>query len=227
MAEFYKIFFLLQVVLIMGVMGASRRDELYRMKVNDLEDLGTAILVKIPNTKTKTSRKFTVTGEYSDIVKKYWSMRPVGVIDNSFFVNYQKGKCTTQKVGINKIGNMGKQIATFLKLQNPELYTGHCFRRSSATILVDSGEDITTLKRHGGWRSTAVAEGYIEESLTNKNNVAKKIMGSINQSINLPSTSISHNLENNVNLSLKNADSNSPKIVFNNCSNITLNINNK
>ena len=79
---------------------------------------------------------------------------------------------------------MGKQIATFLKLQNPKLYTGHCFRRSSATIWVGSGEDITTLKRHGGWRSTAVAEGYIEKSLTNKNNVAKKIMGSINQAIN-------------------------------------------
>lgn len=64
-----------------------------------------------------------------------------------FFINYQKGKCTTQRVGINKIGYMSKTIATYLKLHNPELYTGHSFRRSSATVLVDAGEDITSLKR--------------------------------------------------------------------------------
>ena len=56
---------------------------------------------------------------------------------------------------------------------------GHCFRRSSATILVDEGADITALKRHGGWRSTAVAEGYIDNSIKNKMNTADKLMNSI------------------------------------------------
>jgi integrase len=44
-------------------------------------------------------------------------------------------------------------------------YTGHSLRRTSATLLVDEGGDLTTLKRHGGWRSSFVAEGYIEESI--------------------------------------------------------------
>ena len=74
---------------------------------------------------------------------------------------------------------MGKPIATYLNLPNPQLYTGHCFRRSSATLLVDAGGDITTLKRHGGWKSTTVAEGYIEESVQNKIKVPNQILNSI------------------------------------------------
>ena len=63
---------------------------------------------------------------------------------------------------------MGKKVATFLKLPNPSLYTGHAFRRSSATLLADSGADLSLLKRHGGWKSTSVAERYIEDSLNTK-----------------------------------------------------------
>ena len=48
-------------------------------------------------------------------------------------------------------------------------------RRSSATMLVDSGGDLTELKRHGGWKSSQVAEGYIENSIENKLTVSQKI----------------------------------------------------
>jgi integrase len=57
--------------------------------------------------------------------------------------------------------------------------TGHSFRRSSATLLADSGADVTVVKRHGGWRSNSVVEGYIEDSLNNKIEISRKI---INQS---------------------------------------------
>lgn len=64
-------------------------------------------------------------------------------------------------------------------MPQPELYTGHCFRRSFATIVDDSGADITTLKRHGGWKSNQVAEGYIEDSIENKRKVGNLISNSI------------------------------------------------
>ncbi|CAH1383311.1 unnamed protein product, partial [Tenebrio molitor] len=79
---------------------------------------------------------------------------------------------------------MGKAIAAFLKLPNPEQYSGHSFRRSSVTILVDAGGDITALKRHGGWKSTAVAEGYMDESVKNKTDTANKISSSIQPKVN-------------------------------------------
>lgn len=142
-------------------MGACRANELNSMNVDDIKDLGSAILVTVPKTKTKIVRTFTVTDNFYTIYKKYADLRPPNFTSKSFFINYQKGKCTAQKIGINKFGNMGKQMAAFLKLPSPNMYTGHSFRRSSATLLVDAGGDITALKRHGGWKSTTVRKAYI------------------------------------------------------------------
>jgi integrase len=47
---------------------------------------------------------------------------------------------------------------------SPGLYTGHCLRRSSATLLADSGGDITDLKRHRGWRSGTIAEKLVKKA---------------------------------------------------------------
>ncbi|KAJ8910666.1 hypothetical protein NQ315_011184 [Exocentrus adspersus] len=72
---------------------------------------------------------------------------------------------------------MPKNIASFLNLPYLEQYTGHCFRRSSTSILADSGADLLTIKRHGGWKSNTVAEGYIDTSKGNKKKIAAKILG--------------------------------------------------
>lgn len=211
----------------MGVMGACRRHELHQMKITNFNDLGSALLVTIPDTKTKIVRNFTVTAPYYEIYKKYANLRPPNVNGLWFFINYQKGKCTVQRIGLNKFGAMGKDIAKYLKLPNHELYTGHCFRRSSATILVDAGGDITTLKRHGGWKSTAVAEGYIDESKKSKLDTANKIANAIQDISNIPSTSgmenrerpstsTTENCQYQENISIKHS-TNSPKMIFNNC----------
>ena len=220
-----------------GVAGACRRDELWKLKVDDLEDLNSALLVKLDNTKTKKPRTFTVTGEFYNIYKKYAALRPNDLAEKRFFLNYQNGKCTRQVVGINKFGSMAKRIAIFLKLENPHLYTGHCFRRSSATILVNAGGDILTLKRHGGWQSSTVAEGYVGDSIKNKMDVANKIVDSIEKPVELftemetenaplyinnqPSTSTSTiNITENL---LKNNDF--PGLTIQNCKNFTINYN--
>ncbi|CAH1381734.1 unnamed protein product [Tenebrio molitor] len=72
---------------------------------------------------------------------------------------------------------MPSTVAEFLKLPRPEEYTGHCFRRSSATLAADADVDLTSLKRLGGWKSSKVVEGYIEESLEKKKKVCKLLMG--------------------------------------------------
>ncbi|XP_044745426.1 uncharacterized protein LOC123307256 isoform X2 [Coccinella septempunctata] len=161
-------FYLLdKVLLIMGIMGASRRDELYKMKTTDCRDLGSAaVLVRIPNRKTNVSRKFTLTGLFYDVYKKYRELRPAEVGHNYFFLNYQKTKCSVQRVGINKIGYTGKRIAEYLKLPNPELYTGHCFRRSSGTI--PPGRGLRSLKRYGCWNLQTLEESDDEESMNEK-----------------------------------------------------------
>ena len=118
-------------------MGACRKSELYHLKTKDIRYLDNDILISVPEQKSKISRKFTISGKFYEIFKKYADLRPKNAETDNFFLNYQKGRCTRQAIGINKLGNMPKQVAAFLKLPNPGLYTSHCFRRTSATLLID------------------------------------------------------------------------------------------
>lgn len=76
---------------------------------------------------------------------------------------------------MNTLGDLLKTIATFFGLENPEQVTGHSLRRSSASALEEAGADALTLKRHGRWRSDAVAERYVTESVQHQVSVAKRI----------------------------------------------------
>lgn len=164
--------------MIIGIHGACRRSELLNLRTDDIEDKGSIILIKIQDTKTSKQRIFIISNpSHVELCRKYRSLRPAVTTSPRFFINYAKGRCVNQVIGINKIRNTPKQIAMYLNLVEPDLYTGHCFRRSSATLLADSGADLTSLKRHGGWRSSAVAEGYIEESIEKKIEISKNILG--------------------------------------------------
>lgn len=175
-----------KVALIFGIVGACRRQELHRLQFTDVEVCGSRILVKIYNTKSNTNRVFTVTGEYFELVKKYISLRPDHCCSPSFFIHYHAGKYTSMSVGINQFGNLGKTIAKFLGLPNPELYTGHCFRRTSATILVDADGDILPLRGHARYKTIPVSEPedstndsmaslVANKSIVNKNDHSKII----------------------------------------------------
>lgn len=221
---------------IIAISGACRKQELKNINIEDIQDTGKTLIIKISNTKTNTARSFVVPETYYAICKKYINLRPAGGnTNNTFFLNYQNERCTKQSVGINKIGSVPKQIALFLNLPNANEYTGHCFRRSSATILVDAGGDLLSLKRHGGWQSSSVAEGYINESAANKASTANKIATAINSKGSLGQTSLiinsapgpsnnERNLEisyNNIE-SAKNVTGSEPALIFTNC-NVTIN----
>ncbi|KAK4875617.1 hypothetical protein RN001_012039 [Aquatica leii] len=162
-------YLVVKVALIIGYTGACRRQELTNMSIKDLEFKESIIFVSIPNSKNGQPRYFAITKEeWVALIKKYIELRPEAVTHDRLFLNYRTGHCTVQPIGINKMGEMPKVIASFLNLENPEQYSGHCFRRSSASELANRGGDILTLKQHGGWKSSSAAEGYIETSKKRK-----------------------------------------------------------
>ena len=85
------------------------------------------------------------------------------------------GKCTCQVIGIHKFESIPREIASYLDLEKVEEYTTHAFRLTSATVLADAGADNLALKLHGGWKSDAVVQGYIEESVEKKTATAGMI----------------------------------------------------
>ncbi|KAJ8973509.1 hypothetical protein NQ317_000437 [Molorchus minor] len=165
-----------------GIAGACRRDELQKISIEDIEEVGSILIVKVPRSKTDKEQSFIITNTRNYV--------PIIFRLNVFFINYRNEKCTVQAIGVNTFAKIPYAIAQFLHLENPELYTGLCFRRSSATLLADTGADILELKRQGGWKSSTVAEGYVEESLANKLNVAKQIFPpGENDNVQIPSAS--------------------------------------
>ncbi|KAJ8910009.1 hypothetical protein NQ315_006013 [Exocentrus adspersus] len=157
-----------KVALILGVAGACRCNELTFLDISDVQDKGSYLSF------TVMEEAFSVNAV--EMCRKYISLRPKAA-GRRFFLRYVDGKCTTQHVGINTISKTFSKVASFLGLPDPESFTGHGMRRSSATLLANAGGDITTVKRHGGWKSTTVAENYIEESLSSKMAIAEKNPG--------------------------------------------------
>lgn len=195
-------FLLMKVVTIMGIAGACRTQELCNMMMENVQEMENIAIVNIPDSKNGMSRRFTVTaGEGNDvcylkIFKKYLKIRSmVRSAHQRFFMRYQDGKCLGQPVGKNTFSSIPSKIAKFLGLPNAEAYTGHSYRRTSATLLANTGVDVLALKRHGGWKSETIAEGYVADSLSNKNEVANRILYNNNSHASniiseTPSTSI-------------------------------------
>lgn len=181
-----------------GVLGVCRGDELTKLTVDNLRDTGTEFILNLPTTKTKTKVKkmHVIQGEFSNIIRQYIKLRPPNVPTDRFFLQYRNGKCTRQVIGKNMIANVPKEMAKFLKLPNPESYTGHGYRRTGTTIAANNGASLEELKRIGDWKSTAVCERYIQESVGHKRKLGRFISGAIN----LPSTSKTESHFGNINL---------------------------
>lgn len=174
-------FLMNKVALIFGVFGGCRRQELVNMLVTHVEDRKSVFVVNVPETKTDKKRVFTIVDEDEmnslKLIRDYMSLRPRGCSEKRLFLTYRQGRCTVQPVGKNTFGKIPFIIAKYLGLSDPDKYTGHCLRRTSATLLAEAGASMTTLKRHGGWKSTSVAEGYLEDSISSKNEVSRMLAG--------------------------------------------------
>ncbi|KAJ8965834.1 hypothetical protein NQ317_003726 [Molorchus minor] len=209
-----KEFLMIKVGFILGIAGACRTDELVNLTVDDIEDVGSSLIVKFPNTKTKIPRIFVVTDVENmlELFRKYLSLRPPHVKYKRLFLYYKAGKCSSQPVGKNTMGEIPSVVASYLKLPDVACYTGHCLRRSSVTLLADAGVDITTIKRHAGWKSTTVAEGYVENSIENKTKIANQVLVATTTSAITKTANVSEsNIPSNIN--------------FENCTNVTFNLN--
>jgi len=151
---------------------------MFKMKFSDISILENKISVVIPDSKTRIQRAFVITDvEWIDIIKQYINLRN-GIESDRLFLQIRHGKITKQPFGHNSLAQFPKKIANYLELNDSATFTGHCFRRTAATLLSNSGADILQLKRLGGWKSNAVAEGYVETSISGQTKIASMLSSS-------------------------------------------------
>lgn len=98
------------------------------MKLKDIASTENRATVVIPDSKTHQSRVFIISNlEWIKILQMYLTLKK-NIENDRFFMQMRYGKIIKQPFGHNSISKFPNKIAIYLKLDNPETYTDHCFR---------------------------------------------------------------------------------------------------
>ena len=179
-------FQVVKLVALIGIHCGLRISELCDLQEDDITFLpnGTAsVLVKMSKTDPAgRGQTFIITPNPNPKLccvtrlRNYLKMEKTAIVETRrLFRKISPNGKKTSPVGINKLGKMPQMIASFFKLPDASTYSGHSFRRTSATLLSEQGMNLVELKQHGRWRSSAVAERYCENTTTQKTKVSNMI----------------------------------------------------
>jgi len=190
----------MKAVAVISFSGGLRCADLVSILCNDLEFDGiTGYWIKYTVSKqaTAVTNKFNVAMNYSQYITNYCNrLRELKIFETRLWKTYRTKRdgssyYTSQPMGIHVLSKIPMEIAKFLGLSNKESYTGHAFRRSTASAMAESGATTSLMRTHFNWKSEATAMKYIESSDTQKLKVADFIQGN-NKCIPTKESTIKH-----------------------------------
>jgi len=205
-----------KLVVLTGFYGGLRSCELVALIWSDIVFSAEGVLVNISRSKTDQAGVGTVkllptNQEEALCPLRYYTIYKslVPSTDGRVFLRFQAGKFTRAPLGKTTIAAIPRKVAIFLGLDNAYSYTGHALRVTSATVLADQGANSLALKRHGRWKSDAVAEEYLRGSKQVRNETAALLSGA---TMSLSSNSDTHQRTSNTSISFTNCVFNSAPI---------------
>jgi integrase len=174
-----------KLIVLTGFYGGLRSCELVALTWADIVLTPEGILVNIARSKTDQAgvgavKLLPANQDRALCPTEYFAMYKAQVPhpEGRLFRWFQDGKFTKAPLGKTTITGVPRTVAAFLCLENPNMYTGHALRVTSATVLADEGANSLALKRHGRWKSEAVAEEYLRESKHVRCEAASMLSGS-------------------------------------------------
>ncbi|KAJ8671428.1 hypothetical protein QAD02_002687 [Eretmocerus hayati] len=175
-----KEMFLFGVILIIGVIGCCRKSELKNLLMQYVTLTENAVYINVPAETTKNFQKnsFSIVGPFYLVVRRYLEARRY-INNDRFFLTYRNGSFINEAAGDRTIGSVPKKVAEYLGLSQPERYTSHSIRRSSAFAYAETGCNEVELMRHGRWQSLKCASGYVEDTKFGKHKVSHIITNAI------------------------------------------------
>lgn len=190
-----KEFVHIKAAVVVGFCGGLRCADLVSINSHDCEfNETTGLWITYSVSKQRGEQfnsKFNIPLEFCQYVETYdkaldESQASEGRMFKTFRVR-KNGTCyyTKQPMGVHLLRGMTVKVATYLKLPNPERYTGHTLRRSSANALADAGVSTTQLKKHFNWRSEATALKYVENTDSTRLAISDKMRPSTSSSSKL------------------------------------------
>ena len=182
----------LKVATILGVCGATRIGELYDIDLDGIEEDNSNGRYSITIRKSKTNPLPENTYvPYHDGIIDIKSIVDSYLEALVSFIHKTKGikrpKCLwrairnnqfiNQVIGVNSLSKFPNKIALMLNLQHVNTYTGHCFRRTAASILAANGSSEEQIMALGRWKAPAVAHRYAKASGLTKWKAIQGIIG--------------------------------------------------
>ena len=187
-APFTGFYTLQKAALVIGMFGGLRCNEMANLVTTDISksgDNGYWVEYSVSKQKQDNVRnKFYIPEKHASHITGYLDC--IGKHEGRFFCtfvasekgNFESGTFkTTHPMGKNTLAKIPSQIALFLNLPNHSTYTGHSFRRSSATLYANAGASSLNLKQHLNWKSDAVVMRYINQSTSQKVTMSNLISG--------------------------------------------------
>jgi integrase len=169
---------------LIGIFGGLRSEEYCQIKFEHISEFEDHLKVDLEFRKTDQAGNgttFFITQHASPLLcplQYYQSYKKVFEKPEGYvFRRISNGKITKQKRGKTFFYELPKRIATFLKLEHPEKYTGHAIRRTATTWLAEQGASASIIQKFGGWKSSSVAQEYIDDSDNIRQTIAMKLQG--------------------------------------------------
>jgi integrase len=187
-----------RALLSVGWMAALRSAELSALDWSDVIEVEAGIELTIRESKTNKSGEAEIVGlpllhdayhtvcpvrnlraikplieaEYFDREPVFLSqqpMRPDLYRDGQLLMN------SGERISARAVSRAVERGAKLARLEAH--YSSHCLRRGFATYAASRGVSELTIMRHGRWKSSAVAQGYIERAKLWNDNPIKQLLG--------------------------------------------------
>ena len=153
------------VTVALAYFGLLRKSEILTLEYQDVHLDKKNRLIEVfydhPSKTRPIGFKYTIPSWLFDAFERYTEQikdkKPSGrFLKNAVKAKYGKIVRKTN-MGKGRIDIMLRRIEILLGLE-PKVLTAHCFRRSGATALADSGASVINIKRAGRWRSLTTVD---------------------------------------------------------------------
>lgn len=174
-----------KAAVVISICGGLRTCELTDLNFANIAQVGDTYVVNLKRKKQhgeKDSSTFVVPKEMAMHITNYKMALSCSIGENNvtgrflkgtpIYSNSKKSRFINQPMGINMAYKIGKDVAKKLGLPDADNYTGHCFRRTSATMAADAGATPVQMQRAYGWKSINTAQKYVTHSKSGADSIA-------------------------------------------------------
>lgn len=175
-----------RAILSLGWMGALRSSEIVALQWQDITQVSAGIEVTINQSKTNKENDSEIIAIplLSDKYRHACAVRNLlatiasekhSIIGRSNAPIFPSPIDNSKPISTRKIDRAIKHAAQLAGIN--QVYTTHSLRRGWATFAASQGVSQTALMRHGRWKSSAIAQGYVDHADLWLDNPIAQILG--------------------------------------------------